>query len=261
MSDILHDIIKDKRKEVESLKSVIPYKVLEQKLSQYKSSAKPLSDALIESKTGIIAEFKRRSPSKGWMNKDAEAKNVVGLYQQGGAAAISVLTDEKYFGGVMRDLEVTTSMVQIPVLRKDFIVDEYQIIEAKLSGASAILLIAASLTQEEVVRFTRFATDLGLDTLLELHDEREIEYIRPENKIIGVNNRNLGTFETSIERSFKMAEMLPKDAILVAESGISSPSTVSELKGVGYKGFLIGETFMKEDNPGEALLNFISNIK
>lgn len=260
MSDILDNILADKRKLVDYHKRIVPISALEEELKVYEGIVPSFADALLQSDTGIIAEFKRRSPSKGWINEKALADNIARLYELGGASAISVLTDEKYFGGIMSDLKAATSIVEIPVLRKDFIIDEYQIIQSRLLGASAILLIAAALTKDEVLRFTRFATNLGLDTLLELHDERELDHISPENKIIGINNRNLGTFDTTIDKSFQMAKLLPKDAIWVAESGISSPQTVATLREVGYKGFLIGEHFMKERNPCDEIVDFIDKI-
>lgn len=261
MSDVLHNIIADKKKEVDYHKSVVSIKALENELKKYDKDIKSLVDALQKSESGIIAEFKRRSPSKGWINESASAKEIVPIYENSGATAISILTDEKYFGGLLDDLKIGSSLVNVPVLRKDFIIDEYQIIQARLFGASAILLIAAALTKDEVNRLTRFAIDLGLDILLELHDESELDYIRPEHNIIGINNRNLGTFDTTIDKSYQMSKHLPSDAIWVAESGISSPETVTELRKVGYRGFLIGEHFMRGNSPGEELINFIEFIR
>lgn len=260
MSDVLHNIIADKKKEVDYLKSIVPIESLENELKKYDRDVRSLAKALQDSKSGIIAEFKRRSPSKGWINELAKAKDIVPIYENSGAAAISILTDENYFGGLLDDLKIGSSLVDVPVLRKDFIIDDYQIIQARLFGASAILLIAAALTKDEVNRFTRFATELGLDVLLELHDDSELDYIRPEHKIVGINNRNLGTFDTTIDKSYQMAKHLPTDAIWVAESGISSPEAVVELRKIGYKGFLIGEHFMRDKSPGEELSNFIEYI-
>ena len=261
MKDILSEIIAHKRKEVAEQKSRVSYAQLEKELANCDLSIYSLKDALLQSDTGIIAEFKRRSPSKGWINQNADVEKVTKSYEAGGAAALSVLTDEKYFGGTLADLQTAAKNVKIPVMRKEFIVDEYQILQARLSGASAILLIAAALTIEENHRFTRFAKQLSLDVLLELHDEKEIEYVSAENDIIGINNRNLGTFVTDLEKSYKMIELLPKDAVLVSESGISNPETVRELRKAGYKGFLIGENFMKTDDPGRNLEKFISSVR
>ena len=258
MKDILSEIIAHKRKEVAEQKSRVSYAQLEKELANCDLSIYSLKDALLQSDTGIIAEFKRRSPSKGWINQNADVEKVTKSYEAGGAAALSVLTDEKYFGGTLADLQTAAKNVKIPVMRKEFIVDEYQILQARLSGASAILLIAAALTIEENHRFTRFAKQLSLDVLLELHDEKEIEYVSAENDIIGINNRNLGTFVTDLEKSYKMIELLPKDAVLVSESGISNFETVKELRRAGYRGFLIGENFMKTDDPGRNLKEFIT---
>lgn len=260
MKDILSEIIAYKRLEVTAQKNEVSYPELEKQATNCRLPIYSLKNALLQSDTGIIAEFKRRSPSKGWINQHADAESVTKSYESGGAAALSVLTDKKYFGGTLADLQIAANNVKIPVMRKEFIVDEYQILQARLSGASAILLIAAALTVEESHRFTRFAKQLNLDVLLELHDEKEIEYVSPENNIIGINNRNLGTFVTDLQKSYKMIELLPKNAVLVSESGISNPLTVKELRKAGYKGFLIGENFMKTDNPGESLREFIKEI-
>lgn len=260
MKDILSEIIAHKRLEVAAQKNEVSYSQLEKQETNCRLPIYSLKNALLQSDTGIIAEFKRRSPSKGWINQYADAESVTKSYESAGAAALSVLTDENYFGGTLADLQIAANNVKIPVMRKEFIVDEYQILHARLSGASAILLIAAALTVEESHRFTRFAKQLNLDVLLELHDEKEIEYVSSENNIIGINNRNLGTFVTDLQKSYKMIELLPKNAVLVSESGISNPLTVKELRKAGYKGFLIGENFMKTNNPGESLREFIKKI-
>ena len=257
MKDILSEILAHKRLEVAKQKNEVSYSELEKQIADCRLPVYSLKNALLQSDSGIIAEFKRRSPSKGWINRDADAENVTKGYESGGAAALSVLTDEKYFGGTLADLQHAARNVKIPVMRKEFIVDEYQILQARLSGASAILLIAAALTVEESRRLTQFAKQLNLDVLLELHDEKEIEYVSPGNAIIGINNRNLGTFVTDLQKSYNMMELLPRDAVLVSESGISNPETVKELRQAGYRGFLIGENFMKTDNPGKSLEEFI----
>ncbi len=260
MTDILSTIVQQRRNDVELLKKQIDIKQLEQDIADCTLPNYSLADALAQSSTGIIAEFKRRSPSKQWINKGAEAKTITTGYANAGAAALSVLTEPHFFGGNVSDLITATENVNIPVLKKDFIVDELQILNARLEGASAILLIAAALSKDEVNNFTDLALQLQLDVLLELHDESELDYITPHHNIIGINNRNLGTFSTDIQKSFDMAKYLPNDAILVAESGISSPATVAQLRQAGYRGFLIGENFMKTDDPEQALAQFINQI-
>jgi indole-3-glycerol phosphate synthase len=260
MQDILSEIIAHKKNEVVRQKEEIPFSLLEKRISEETTPFYSLKGALEHSTTGIIAEFKRRSPSKGWINRSAEVTTVVQAYESAGAAAISVLTDEPYFGGTLDDLRAATKSVSIPVMRKEFIVDEYQIYDAKLSGASAILLIAAAITKEELKRFTKLASQLQLEVLLELHDERETEYITPHNQLIGINNRNLGSFVTDVQKSFRMIELLPREALLISESGISDPQVVRELRDAGYRGFLIGENFMKSDEPGESLRAFLGEV-
>jgi indole-3-glycerol phosphate synthase len=262
MKDVLSEIVLNKKKEVASLKEQVSLSELEKQLLQKKDILKfrSLKDALLNSRTGIIAEFKRRSPSKGWLHQNADVIAVTKAYENAGASALSVLTDENYFGGTLADLNRAVKNVQIPVMRKEFIVDEYQIFEAKLSGASAILLIAAAITKEESKRFTKLANELQIDVLLELHDESEVDYITPLNSLIGVNNRNLGSFVTDLQKSFRMAKLLPADSVWVSESGISDANVVKELRNAGYKGFLIGEYFMKSGNSEESLKEFILQI-
>lgn len=260
MKDVLSEIIAHKKIKVESQKKLISIKEIEKRISKNSYKSLSLKTALLESPSGIIAEFKRRSPSKLWINQQADASVIPLEYEKNGAAALSILTDETYFGGTITDLQKAIAITSIPVLRKEFVVDEYQIFEAKMYGAHAILLIAAALTVNECKQFTQTALNIGLEVLLELHDEKELAYISPLNNIIGINNRNLGSFETTVEKSFKMIDSLPSEAVLISESGISDPQTVYELRQAGYRGFLIGENFMKTDNPGEALKQFISGI-
>ena len=260
MQDILSEIIAHKKNEVADRKAETPFAILEKRLTGRTIPFHSLKEALEQSSTGIIAEFKRRSPSKGWINQTADAAEVTKAYESAGAAALSVLTDKDYFGGTLADLRTAVETVQIPVMRKEFIVDEYQLFEAKLAGASAILLIAAAITREESKRFTELAHQLQLDVLLELHDERETDYITPRNNLIGINNRNLGSFVTDINKSYRMISLLPKEAVLVSESGISDPEIVKELREAGYKGFLIGEHFMKTADPGEGLRSFVQRL-
>lgn len=261
MEDILSEIVAHKRKEVVLQKERVPLTELEKQLPQTEVPFWSLKKALQLSPTGIIAEFKRRSPSKGWINQSVRADEVTRAYETAGAAALSVLTDETFFGGTLADLKKASQTVHIPVMRKEFIVDAYQLFEAKLAGAGAVLLIAAAITKHECRQFTELAHQLQLEVLLELHDERETEYITPFHQLVGVNNRNLGSFVTDLQKSFRMAELLPSEAVWVSESGISDPVILKELRQAGYKGFLIGENFMKTADPGKSLRDFLREIE
>ena len=262
MADILEEIVAYKKNEVEQFKKELHQIYLEGRVEILKNALIPsMKNALMKSDTGIIAEFKRKSPSKGWINEAATADKVPISYQENGAAAISILTDSHYFGG--SNVYVRTaiaSKVRIPILYKNFIVDEYQIYQAKVCGASAILLIAACLTKEQCRQLIAKAHELELEVLLEMHNEEETEYAELEPDMYGINNRNLGTFETDVNNSFQLIERLPAEGVKVSESGISDPDTIRQLRACGYKGFLIGETFMKEADPGLALKNFIAQI-
>lgn len=255
MTDILSEIVAHKRMEVERFKAALPERLIHAETEKILGGDVPsLKAALLGSASGIIAEFKRRSPSKGWIKEQGRADEIPLSYQQNGAAAVSILTDEMYFGG--RDEFISTARkagVTIPVLYKNFIVDEYQLFQARLCGASAVLLIASVLPKDACRSLLATAHELGLEVLLELHDERELDYADLMPDACGVNNRNLGTFVTDVQNSFRIAERLPADVCKVSESGISSPQTIRMLRQAGYRGFLIGETFMKADNPGEAL--------
>ncbi len=220
-----------------------------------------MREALLQSKTGIIAEFKRKSPSKGWIKEEGRADIIPLSYQQNGAAALSILTDEHYFGGSDEFIRhARQSGVTLPILYKNFVIDEAQLYAAALCGASAVLLIAACLSKQECQTLLHKAHTLGLEVLLEMHSEQELEYAELEPDICGINNRNLGSFVTDVENSFRLAELLPKDAVKVSESGISNPDTVKALRSAGFNGFLIGENFMKTPNPGQALNDFISKL-
>ena len=247
---------------MELSKRLLPFADLCRRVEALPPSDIPsMSEALTSSATGIIAEFKRKSPSKGWINQEAQAGEVPLAYQQNGAAALSVLTDEKFFGG--NDDFITTarqSGVTLPVLYKNFIIDEYQLYQARLCGASAVLLIAACLPLRDCGRLMETAHSLGLEVLLEMHSEQELDYAALEPDLCGINNRNLGSFVTDVENSFRLASLLPKDAVKVSESGISRPATVKAIRKAGFRGFLIGESFMKTANPGAALHNFISEL-
>ena len=210
--------------------------------------------------TGIIAEFKRRSPSRGIINADADVAEITGAYTANGASALSVLTDSYYFGGSTEDL-LKARGNEIPILRKDFVIDEYQVVEARAMGADAILLIAACLSPQEVKTLAKFARGLQLEVLLELHAEEELGHICEETEIVGINNRNLKTFEVDIERSLRMAERIPGHHVKVAESGISAVENIALFRKHGFRGFLIGENFMKEKDPAIAFASFVNQLK
>ena len=260
--DILEEIVAHKRLEVERFKQELSEREIHRRVeSLLDFSVASMSKALTDSNSGIIAEFKRRSPSKGWIKEEGQADIIPLSYQQNGASALSILADEKYFGGSDEFISIARrSGVKIPVLYKNFVIDEYQLFQARLCGASAVLLIAADLTLGECRSLLRTAHDLGLEVLLEMHSKEELEYVDLEPDMYGINNRNLGTFVTDVENSFRMAELLPKEAVKVSESGISNPDTVRALRAAGFRGFLIGETFMKEADPGQALKDFIAQI-
>ena len=246
MHDILQEIIAHKEKEVASVYAKKP----------------SLREALLNSETGIIAEFKRRSPSKGWIKEDGRADVIPLSYQQNGAAALSILTDTHFFGGSDDFIRTARrSGVTIPVLYKNFVIDEAQLYAAALCGASAVLLIAACLTKSRCKELIDKAHSLGLEVLLEMHAEHELEYAELEPDLCGINNRNLGSFVTDVENSFRLAERLPKEAVKVSESGISNPETVKTLRAAGFRGFLIGENFMKTADPRLALQEFIKKMK
>ena len=241
------------------LKEIVAHKHLElERLCAKKAS---LREALLQSESGIIAEFKRKSPSKGWIKEEGRADIIPLSYQQNGAAALSILTDEHYFGGSDDFIRTARqSGVTLPILYKNFVIDEAQLYAAALCGASAVLLIAACLSKQECKRLLEKAHELGLEVLLEMHSEPELEYADLGPDLCGINNRNLGSFVTDVENSFRLAELLPKDAVKVSESGISNPDTVKALRQAGFRGFLIGENFMKTADPGQALREFISKL-
>ena len=243
--DILQEITAHKLEEIAALKAKKP----------------SLREALLTSESGIIAEFKRRSPSKGWIKEDGRADEIPLSYEKNGAAAVSILTDRDYFGGSDDFIRAARkSGVTVPILYKNFVVDELQLAAAALCGASAVLLIAACLTKDECRYLLNKAHELGLEVLLEMHSEAELEYAELQPDLCGINNRHLGSFVTDVETSFRLAELLPKDAVKVSESGISDSRTVKALKEAGFDGFLIGENFMKTEAPGLALHQFISAL-
>ena len=262
--DILEEIVAWKRIEVEQQKKQVDpsllYSNVENLLTDDTRQRLSMRESLATSASGIIAEFKRKSPSKGWIKEEGKSEVIPASYSENGASAISILTDEKYFGGCMDFVRIARPMVKCPILRKDFIVDEYQLYQAKAIGADAVLLIAADLTKAECKALARKAHELELETLLEVHSEPELEYVGENIDMVGVNNRNLGTFHTDVENSYLLASLLPKEYVLVSESGISNPQTVRELREAGFRGFLIGETFMKTEDPGASLKEFIAQV-
>ena len=258
--DILEKIVRDKRIEIDLRKALIPISQLEASVL-FNRETVSLTDALKKSSTGIIAEHKRRSPSKSVINNNLNVQDVASGYQKAGVCGMSVLTDGKYFGGSLDDLLTARASSIIPLLRKEFIIDEFQILEAKAHGADVILLIAAILTREEIKQFSKLAKSLDLDVLLEIHNENELhKSIMPSIDMLGVNNRNLKTFDVSLETSKTLSNIIPNDFVKVSESGISSIEAIKELQPYGYQGFLIGENFMKTSDPGNSANKFINAL-
>ena len=298
-TDILDQIIATKRQELaaraeahasESDLRAIPLEGVKAQRSR------SLRQALLDSPTGIIAEFKRKSPSRGWIHADARPEEVVPAYAAAGAAALSILTDERYFGGSLEFIRRVRPLVDLPILRKDFIIDPVQLVEARQAGADAVLLIAACLDRGDCAALTAEAHRLGLEVLLEIHSAEELDYITPDIAVVGVNTRHLGTFVTDVRTSFELASRLkeipgqarndyeetrndyagarndgdnffavipaeePESPVFISESGISEAGTVRALREAGYRGFLMGENFMKHDEPGAALAAFIQAI-
>jgi indole-3-glycerol phosphate synthase len=257
--NILDTIIAHKKTEVAQAKLQTPVQELVQ-TELYNRPTFSLKQFLLdETKTGIIAEFKRQSPSKGIINDKADVLEVTGAYTQYGASCLSVLTDQHFFGGSNIDL-IKARVNDIPILRKDFIVDEYQITEARSIGADVILLIAACLTPQRVEELARFAKNLQLEVLLEIHCEEELQHISSATEIVGVNNRDLKTFTVDINRSIALSKKIPADKIKIAESGINDIETIGIFKNAGFKGFLIGENFMKQPDPAIAFAHFVQTL-
>lgn len=257
--NILEKIVDYKRAEVARRKEEMPVAMLEMSAFFPRptlSLREFLTDPL---KTGIIAEFKRRSPSRGMINGEADVEKVTTGYTRSGASCLSVLTDEHFFGGSSQDLE-KARVNEVPILRKDFMIDEYQILEAKAIGADVILLIAACLTPAGVRSLALFARSLGLEVLLEIHNEEELGHICEETGLVGVNNRDLKTFTVDVERSVRLSKMIPAGKITVAESGIGKVETILHLRKSGFQGFLIGENFMKEEDPAAAFEKFVKEL-
>ena len=263
MKNILDEIVAVKKTEVEYTKTFADLEWYKYFSVDFDRKCFSLKENLLkENSTGIIAEFKRKSPSKGWFkNADYSAPAIVMCYEQYGAAGASVLTDTNFFGGDLPDITVCRAVTQLPILRKDFIIDEIQVLQAKAYGADVILLIAAILSPKRVEALAIEAKKYGLEVLLELHDENELGHICNEVDMVGINNRNLKTFEVDIQHSIKLAKQLPADKVKIAESGIDDIETIKIFKDAGFKGFLIGEKFMKAPHPGNAFEQFVQKLK
>lgn len=258
---ILDRIIADKKNELSVKMNLFPITYLE-KSPAFEKPTKSLVKILKNSNSGIIAEHKRRSPSKQNINNSLSLIDVVKGYESSGASGISILTDIKYFGGSIEDLSLARASTKLPLLRKDFIVNEYQILEAKAYGADVILLISSVLSKNEIRNLSLFAKSLSLEVLLEVHDLKELnKSIMPSIDIFGVNNRNLKTFEVNLDNSKILAEKIPKEFVKISESGINEYKSIIDLKKYGYEGFLIGENFMKTNNPGKSASRFIKKIE
>lgn len=257
--NILDKIIADKRIEVASRKESMSIADLE-KTPDFARTCLSLKHNLLTSESGIISEFKRKSPSLGWIHEHVDVVQVTEGYSRAGASGISILTDLPYFGGTPQDVIAARPQVTCPILRKDFVIDEYQLFEAKAMGADVVLLIAAALTIQQTLDLARRAHELRLEVLLEVHNAEELGHVNDFVDMMGVNNRNLKTFEQSIQTSFDLAALIPDQFVKVSESGISKVETVKELRQAGYRGFLMGENFMKEEKPDEALVRFIERL-
>ena len=257
---ILEKIIETKKKELDIVKKTISIEELK-KLSDFERKSISLVDRLKNSSHGIIAEHKRKSPSKSIINNSISINEIIIGYHNANVCGISVLTDKEYFGGSLNDLRNARKLTNIPILRKEFIIDEYQIIEAKANGADVILLIAACLEKDKIKSLSSLAKEIGLEVLIEVHDENELKKCLIDTiDIIGVNNRNLKTFEVDINTSIKLSNMIPENYLTISESGISNYDEIIKLRKNGFKGFLIGELFMKNNNPAKEVLNLIQNI-
>ncbi|MBN2633816.1 MAG: indole-3-glycerol phosphate synthase TrpC [Bacteroidales bacterium] len=259
--NILEQIAVNSQKELAEIKKRVPLRDLEK--SHYFSRAGiSLSENILNpEKTGIIAEFKRRSPSSGIINSDARIEEVTIGYSSLGASGLSILTEKKYFGGDVNDLRIARKLNSVPILRKDFIIDDYQVIESKAIGADAILLIASLLTGSQILKMASLARSVGLQVVLEVHNEDELVKLNEFIDIAGVNNRNLRTFKVDTELSLKMAEKIPAGFVKISESGISSSDTINILKQAGYDGFLIGERFMHSGDPVKSFSGFIKTLR
>ncbi len=257
---ILEKIIETKKNELEIVKKTISIEDLK-KLPNFQKKSISLVNRLKNSSHGIIAEHKRRSPSKSIINKSTNIDQIIHGYDRADVCGISVLTDKEYFGGSLDDLRNARNLTNIPILRKEFIIDKYQLIEAKAYGADVILLIAACLNKHQIINLSAFAKEIGLEVLIEVHNENELEKCLIDTiDIIGVNNRNLKTFEVDINTSIKLSNIIPEKYLKISESGISNYDEIRKLRNHGFKGFLIGELFMKNNDPGKEVLDLIEKI-
>ena len=258
---ILDNIISDKKIEIETLSKIVSISDLE-KQKDFTKQCKSLKESIKKSKSGIICEFKRKSPSNEKINYKSNISEVINGYEKAGAVGVSILTNKKYFDGSISDINEVKNNVDIPILRKEFIISEYQIVESKSIGADAILLIASILDKEEIKNYSSLAKDLGLEVLLEIHSINELNKIsNTDVDIIGVNNRNLDTLDIDIENSVRIFEKIPSEFVKISESGISKVDSIIKLIKVGYDGFLIGENFMKTSKPEESAYNFIKKVE
>lgn len=264
MGTILEEITGRKRKDLTCIKEVCTphdlYKRVEEIMETGHYTQHSLTSALNKSATGIISEFKRKSPSLGWIKEEAQPEDIIPGYTENGASALSVLTDEPYFGGKPEFVTRARALADIPILRKDFIIDEYQVFESRNIGADVILLIAACLSKEECQLLARRAKELDLEVLLEVHEERELEYICDGVSAVGVNNRNLHTFKTDITTSFQLERLIPNEFVKISESGLHHAEDIRLLRTAGFRGFLMGERFMKSYNPAKALGELIQAL-
>jgi len=256
--NILDTIIERKKQEIQDSKSKISLQQLKE--SEFFGRTTYSLKETIASKSGIIAEFKRKSPSKGIINNKVSPLEVVSEYEKFGASAVSILTDQDFFGGSFNDILSVRKSVNIPILRKDFMIDEYQFFEAKSMGADVILLIAACLSPNQVSEFTELAHQLDLEVLLEIHTEEELLHINKNIDFVGINNRNLKDFKVDLQHSVNLKNQLPYDILSIAESGIYNEEDFNFLKEKGFNGFLMGEYFMKNENPGNKFSEFIFNV-
>ncbi|MBN2522011.1 MAG: indole-3-glycerol phosphate synthase TrpC [Bacteroidales bacterium] len=260
MMSVLNTIVKHKKKEVESCKNLIPVPEL-LKMTCFERNTYKLTDFILsQEKTGIIAEFKRKSPSRGIINNISQVENVTAGYTENGASALSVLTDFIFFGGSVDDLRKARNVNNIPILRKEFIIDEYQVYEAKAIGADAILLIASILDKDQTKTLAKKARELGLQVLMEIHEEQELNTLNDYLDVVGINNRNLKTFEVDLQQSVKLVKKIPDDFVKISESGITSADDLLYLSENGFSGFLIGEYFMKTSDPVIAFADFVDEV-
>ena len=256
--NILEQIVKRKKTEVLQAKNTVSIEEL--KNSEFFGRETHSLKRSLKERSGIISEFKRKSPSKGIINDQADVLEVAESYEKFGASGISILTDQDFFGGILADFSKVRKEISIPLLRKDFMIDEYQFYEAKSFGADVVLLIAACLSPTQVQEFTALSHELGLEVLLEIHTEEELQHLNPNIDLVGINNRNLKDFKVDLQHSVNLKNQLPSGTLSIAESGIYNVEDFKFLKEKGFDGFLMGEYFMKNENPGKAFQEFVEKI-